>query len=103
MLGGVTLSTEDNAKLLQQLKSSFKRTINWNKYQLKVIIQAPNPYLDFLIDLRFHQVKWFFVLSFENKDDRIVHTKYYLPTAIIKDENVMIDGKAFLIGQLNMN
>ena len=27
----VTLSTEDNAKLLQQLKSGFKRTINWNK------------------------------------------------------------------------
>ena len=43
------------------------------------------------------------MLSFVNKDDRIVHTKYYLPTAIIKDENVMIDGKAFLIGQLNMN
>ena len=30
----VTLSTHDNAKLLQQLKCSFKRTINWNKYQL---------------------------------------------------------------------
>ena len=29
----VTLSTEDNAKLLQQLKSGFKRTINWNKYK----------------------------------------------------------------------
>ena len=29
----VTLLTEDNAKLLQQLKSGFKRTINWNKYQ----------------------------------------------------------------------
>ena len=29
----VTLSTQDNAKLLQQLKSDFKRTINWNKYQ----------------------------------------------------------------------
>ena len=27
----VTLSTQDNAKLLQQLKSGFKRTINWNK------------------------------------------------------------------------
>ena len=31
----VTLSTQDNAKLLQQLKSRFKRTINWNKYQSK--------------------------------------------------------------------
>ena len=29
----VTLSTRDNVKLLQQLKSDFKRIINWNKYQ----------------------------------------------------------------------
>ena len=26
------LSTQDNVKLLTQLKSGFKRTINWNKY-----------------------------------------------------------------------
>ena len=32
----VTLSTKDNAKLLQQLKSGFKRTINWNKYQSSI-------------------------------------------------------------------
>ena len=32
----VTLSTQNNAKLLQQLKSGFKRTINWNKYEPKV-------------------------------------------------------------------
>ena len=34
----VTLSTQDNAQLLQQMKSAFKR-INWNKYQSKVTIQ----------------------------------------------------------------
>ena len=28
----VTLSTQDNVKLLPQLKSDFKRTISWNKY-----------------------------------------------------------------------
>ena len=28
----VTLSTQDNAKLLQQLKTGFKRTINWNNH-----------------------------------------------------------------------
>ena len=49
----VTLSTPYNAKLLQQLKSGFKRTINWNKNESKVPIQAPNPYLDFLIDPNF--------------------------------------------------
>ena len=31
----VTLSTYDNVKLLQQSKSGFKRTINWNKYHKK--------------------------------------------------------------------
>ena len=31
-----TLSTQNNAKLLKQLKSGFKRTINWNEYQSKV-------------------------------------------------------------------
>ena len=36
----VTLSTQDNSKLLQQLKSGFKHTINWNKYQSKVSVQA---------------------------------------------------------------
>ena len=29
----VTLSTQDDAKILEQLKSGLKRTINWNKYQ----------------------------------------------------------------------
>ena len=31
----VTLSTQDNGKLLPQLKSGFKRTLNWNKYLAK--------------------------------------------------------------------
>ena len=38
----VTLSTQDNTKLLQQLKSGFKRTINWNKYQSKVTTENRN-------------------------------------------------------------
>ena len=32
----VTLSTQGNAKLLQQLKSGFKRTNNWSKYQTSI-------------------------------------------------------------------
>ena len=31
----LTFSFQDNAKLLQQLKSAFKRIINWNKYLSK--------------------------------------------------------------------
>ena len=41
----VILSTQDNAKLLHQLKSGFKRKINWNKYQSKVTVQVPNTYI----------------------------------------------------------
>ena len=41
-----TLSTQDNAKLFQQLKSGFKRTIKWNKYQSKRSIEIQNQYLD---------------------------------------------------------
>ena len=32
----VTLWTQDNAKLLQQLNLAFKRTINWNKYESNI-------------------------------------------------------------------
>ena len=31
----VTLSIQDNAKLLKQLKSGFGRTIHWNNYKSK--------------------------------------------------------------------
>ena len=59
----VTLSTQDNAKLLEQLKSGFKRTINWNKYQRKVWPERQNQYLDFSIDSSFPGVNRLFVLS----------------------------------------
>ena len=49
----VTLSTQDNAKLLQQLKSGFERTINWDKYQSSIKIYAQDRYLNYLVDLSF--------------------------------------------------
>ena len=72
----VTLSTQDNGKLLEQFRSGFKRTINLNKYQPKVSPERQNQYLDFLNDPSFQGINRFFVLSFENENDRIVHTKY---------------------------
>ena len=41
-----TLSTQDNAKSLQQLKSGFKRTIDWNKYQSDPKTYTQNQYLN---------------------------------------------------------
>ena len=91
----VTLSTQDNAKLLQQLKSGFKRTINWNKYESSVKTFARDRYLNYLINPSFQGVNRLFVLSFENENDRTSHSTYYFPKVEIKDYNVMIDGKNF--------
>ena len=54
----VTLSTQDNVK--QELKSGFKGTVNWNKYQSKVTMQIENQYLDYLIDSSFQRVNMLF-------------------------------------------
>ena len=91
----VTLSTKDNAKLLQQLKSGFKRTINWNKYQSSIKTYAQSRYLNHLVDPSFQGVNRLFVLSFENEADRTSYSTYYLPKIEIKDYNIMIDGKNF--------
>ena len=74
----VTLSTRDNVKLLEQLKSGFKRTINRNKYSSKVSIERQNQYLDYLIDPNFQGVNRLFVLSFEDNSHRTRHTGYFL-------------------------
>ena len=56
----VTLSTQDNAKLLQQLRSSFQNTINWNKYESSVKTFAQNRYLNHLINSSFQGVNRLF-------------------------------------------
>ena len=97
----VTLSTQDNAKLLQQLKSGFKKTISWNKYQLSIKTSAQDRYFNHLVDPSFQGLNRFFVLSFENENDRTSHSTYYLPKVGIKDYNVMIDGKNFFDQPIN--
>ena len=62
----VNLSTQDNAKLLTQLKSGIKRTINWNKYLSKPALLAQNPNLNHLVEPSFQGVNRLFVLAFEN-------------------------------------
>ena len=65
----VTLPAQDNSKLLQQLKSGFKRAISWNKY----LSYRQNPNLDPLVEPNFQGVNRIFVLAFEN-DTQKHHT-----------------------------
>ena len=89
----VTLSTQENAKLLQQLKSGFKRVINWNKYLSKPELLRRNPSLNHLVEPSFQRVNRFFVLAFEGDAQRTSDRHYYLPIVETKDYNIMINGE----------
>ena len=91
----VTLSTQENTKLLQQLKSGFKRVINWNKYLSKPELIRRNLNLNHLVEPSFQGINRLFVLAFEGDAQRIVHTGYYLPNVDLKDYNVMINDENF--------
>ena len=52
----VTLLTQDNVKVLPQLKSGFIRTISWNKYLLKPELLAQNPNLNHLVEPSFQSL-----------------------------------------------
>ena len=82
----VTLSTQDNAKLLPQLKTGFRRTISWNKYLSKPELLRQNLILNHLIEPSFQGVNRLFV--FKNDAQRISITRYYLANVEIKDYNV---------------
>ena len=91
----VTLSTENDETLLEQLRTGIKRTIKWNKCRSEMTNQTQNNNLNYLIDPTFTRVNRLFVLSFENEDDRRSFSEYYVPTFQIKDLNLLIEGKSF--------
>ena len=91
----VTLSTQENTKFLEQLKSGFKRVINWNKYLSKPELLAQNPNLNYLVEPSFQGVNRLFVLAFENDNYRSSTRRYNLPTVKTKDYNIMINGENF--------
>ena len=99
----VTLSTQDNVELLQQSKSVFKRTINWNKYQSSIKKSDQSRYQNQLVDPSFQGVNRHFILSFENEGDRTSHSTYFLPKVKLKDYNVVIDGKNFYNQPINID
>ena len=94
----VTLSKENDIKLLEQLKTGFKRTIKWSKYRSQTTIQPQNNNLNYLIDPTFTNVNRLFVLLFTRDnagDNRDSFSHYFVPNVEIKDFNVLIDGKSF--------
>ena len=90
----MTLSTQENT-FFQQLKSGFKRVLNWNKYLSKPELLAQNPNFNHLVEPSFQGVNRLFVLAFEHDDDKTSDDQYYLSTVEIKDYNIVINGENF--------
>ena len=91
----VTLSKDDEIKLLTNLKSGFKREIIWNKYRSQMSTGTANDNLNILIDPTFANVNRLFVLAYEDDADRQSFSPFYLPKVMVKDLNVIIDKLAF--------
>ena len=95
----VTLSKDDEIKLLTNLKSGFKRETKWYKYRSQMSTEAANNNLNILIDPTFTNVNRLFVLAYEvdnnDNDNRQSFSQFYLPRVIVKDYNVIIDKLVF--------
>ena len=92
----VTLSKDDEIKLLTNFKSGFKREIIWNKYRSQMTTEAINNNLNILIDPKFTNVNRLFVLAYgQNNNDRQSFSRFYLPNVMVKDYNVIIDKLTF--------
>ena len=87
----VTLSKDDEIKLLTNSKSGFKREMIWNKYRSQMTTEAVNNNLNILIDPTFTNVNRLFVLAYRTADDRQSFSQFYLPRVMVKDCNVIID------------
>ena len=85
------MSKDDEIKLLTNLKSGFKREIEWNKYRSQMSTEAINNNLNILIDPTYTNVNRLFVLAYQNAIDRQSFSTFYLPRVLIKDFNVIID------------
>ena len=88
----VTLSKDDELKLLTNLKSGFTREIEWNKYRPQMSTEEENNNLNILIDPTFTNVNRLFVLTYpiDDNNDRHSYSQFYLPKVIVKDFNVII-------------
>ena len=95
LVAAVTLSKDDDIKLLSYLKSGFKREVIWNKYRSQMTTEEANNNLNILIDPTFTNVNRLFVLAYQTADDRQSFSQFYLANVMVKDNNVIIDKLAF--------
>ena len=74
----VTLSKDDQIKLLTNLKSGFTREIIRNRYRSQMTTEAANNNLNILIDPTFTKVNRLFVRAYgQDNNDRQSFSRFY--------------------------
>ena len=88
--------TRDNGKLSELLNKGFKRSVYWNEYKTKSETKTTANEFGYSLESNFVGVNISFVLVYPNlnADSKGFKTwKYYLPKHLIKNYNVIINGK----------
>ena len=94
----VTLSARDNQKLSKLLSKGFERSVYWNEYKTKSGTKIQQMNIDIFSKSNFVVANGSFVLVYTteaNNAKRFNAWKYYLFKVIIKNYNVIINGRNF--------
>ena len=92
----VTSSTKDNQKLSKLLSKGFERSAYWTKYKTKSENKNTINEYRYFCESNFVGVNRLFVLVYSNQDAKTKRFKtqiYYFPKYVIKNYNVIINGK----------
>ena len=94
----VTLSARDNQKLTKLLSKGFERSVYWNEYKTKNEKKNTTNEYRYFLESNFVGVNRLYVLVYSNEhanSKRFKAKRYYLSKGIIKNYNVIINGKSF--------
>ena len=107
----LTLNTENHNKLSGLLSKGFERTLIWNEYKSKIetvnVTANDKNFKRTTLDTSFQGVSRLLVAAYEtgnirrNSDHEHSKRRHYLPSAEIKDYNVLIDGRNFYDQNVN--
>ena len=96
----VTMSKEGNKDFIEQQNKGFQRSIYWNEYKTKEIIEDgdANVFKYINLDPSFQGVNRLFVMAYNRVDGQPTRNgqrKYYLPRISLNKYNVINDGRNF--------
>ena len=92
----VTLSAKDNQKLSKLVSKGFERSFYWNECKTKSGDKNKTNKFRYFLESNFIGINRLFVLVYSNRNDdvkRFNAKRYYLTKGIIKNYNVIINGK----------